>query len=105
LRKPPGEFDATTVIGAYDTHGKQFDEERDLWIKRIIKDSPKLTSGQRSHLERTNRSLNLATRFTYSFPEGDQFWGMPYEGQITSLTESVVRLKPLLDFFIEDAKK
>ena len=91
-----------TVLDAYDTHGKRFEEERDLWIKRIIRDNRKRSDGQRNHLERVNRSLILAPWFTCAFHEGDPFWGMSYEGQIKRLSDTVIRLKPLLGFFVED---
>lgn len=99
FRKSPGEFNAKTVLEAHYTHRRDFDEERDNWIKRIIQDNRRLTVGQKNHLEQRNRSLNLATRFTYSFPKDHQFWGMPYEGQLKHLIDAVIQLKPLLDFF------
>ncbi len=105
LRKPPGEFNAETVLGAYDDHGKRFEEERDYWIGRIIQENRNLSDRQRSHLARSNRSLNLATRFSLEFLEGNPLWRLPYDGQVKKLTDSVIRLKPLLDFFIEDERK
>jgi hypothetical protein len=102
LRKPPGEFDAATVLDAYDACGNNYEEERVRWINRIIRDNPSLTDKQRAHLERSNRSLNLATRLTFAFHEGNPFWGMSYDGQIKHLSEAIIRLKPLLDFFVED---
>jgi hypothetical protein len=105
LRKLPGEFDAETVLGAYNDHGKRFEEEKDYWIGRIIRENRNLTDGQRGHLERSNRPLNLATRISSQFLEGDPLWRLPYDGQAKRLTDSVIRLKPLLDFFVEDERK
>lgn len=105
LRKAPGEFDAGTVLDAYDDHGKRFAEERAYWIDRIIRENINLTDRQRSHLERSNQSLNLATRFSSQFLEGDPFWGLPYEGQVKRIAEAAIRLKPLLDFLVEDQRR
>jgi hypothetical protein len=46
----------------------------------------------------------MATRLTCSFPEGDLFWQLPFAGQLKHVSDAVVRLKPLLDFFVKDAR-
>ncbi len=106
VRKRSEEFDASNVLNAYRDHEDQFSEERNDWIGRIIRDSRDLGDGQKYHLDtRANKMLNLVTCFCTEFPQGNPFRQTPYDGQLKELTSAASRLKPLLDFFIEDYRQ
>lgn len=99
LCRPPGGFDAATILDAYRTSAGRFEAERAHWIERIVRNHRELSEGQIQHLERRNNSVNLATRIVHSFPASDSFWEAPYEQQLKSVVSAVAQLRPLLNFF------
>jgi hypothetical protein len=105
VQKGSGEFDAAVVLQAFSEHEKRFRAERDYWIGRIVEENRNLSDKLKEHLERANQKLNLATRFSLEILEENPFWRLDYEGQVKQIVDSVIRLKPLLDFFIEDERK
>lgn len=99
-RLQPREFDAAKVLAIYKGHANRFHELRAIWLERILKHNKVLTPKQIAHLARANQTLNLATRLVHWFPEEDFFWGKSYHEQLNQMTDGVIRLKPLIDFFV-----
>ncbi len=99
-RLAPGDFDAARILEAYRNYTARFKEYRTRWLDRIVKFNKQLSPKQFAHLNRTNKSLNLATRLVHQFPARDPFWGKPYEEQLKQATEAVTRLEPFIDYFV-----
>lgn len=105
LWKPPGGFDAGTIIAEYKLRSEQFEEDRDYWINRIIENNKELSAEQISHLRQKTKNLNLATRLAHQLKAADSFWREPYEEQLKHVIGSVVKLRPLVDFFVGDTTR
>jgi hypothetical protein len=99
-RLPPKDFDAATILELYRTCADRFVQDRAVWIERIVRYNQQLSPKQIAHLNRANRSPNLATRLTRWFPETDPFWSAEYSEQLTHVTDAVLELKALIDFFV-----
>jgi hypothetical protein len=99
-RLSPGDFDAARILELYQTSADRFAHNRALWIERIVQFNQQLSHKQIDHLNRANRSPNLATRLTHWFPETDPFWTTQYGEQLQQVIEAVFGLKPLIDFFV-----
>jgi len=104
-RLAPGEFDAARILETYRTYAARFDEYRTRWLETVVQFNKQLSPKQFAHLNRANRSLNLATRLVHPFLATDPFWGKPYEEQVKQATEAVTRLKPFIDFFVGSSLK
>lgn len=97
----PGRFDTQTIIDAYLGRQSHYPRLRDEWIEHIEENNPHLREGQSSHLRsRNKKQLNLATRLVHALPPGDPIWERPFEGQVKALSAILIRLKPIIDFFL-----
>jgi hypothetical protein len=76
-----------------------FRKVKDHWIDQIKERRPELTPKQISHMESTNKNLNLALRLVDCISKSSPIWNQPYEEQRVILGDSYRRLKPLIDFF------
>jgi Endonuclease NucS len=87
-----------------DLHRKteaDFPSVRSRRIAWIREHRPELTPRQITHMERSNRTLNLAFRLVHSFQKEDALWNLPYEPQKAQFEGQYCKLKPLIDFFNE----
>lgn len=98
---PPGEFDCARILGCFSARARHFDKIRGQWLSRITSGNTELSKKQIEHLNRTNRTLNLAVRLVHPIGATDPFWSKPYKEQTQQVTEAIFRLKPLIDFFVE----
>ncbi len=97
---PPGSWSAERVLQSYRQAQVSFPALKTTWLDRLAQSRPELSPGQRSHLERSNQTLNLALRIVRPFRESDPFWAQPYPAQARHLTEEIDRLAPLVGFFL-----
>ena len=102
--KLPVEFDGESIIQMKRKHENAFNEERELWIQKIISGNIELTKAQISHLEKQNKRLNLAIRLVEPFQKDSAIWSLQPEKQVNVLVGAVQRMKPLIDFFLRKEK-
>jgi len=102
--KLPGEFDGESIIQMKRNHEKAFNEERELWIQKIISGNIEITKAQISHLEKQNKRLNLAIRLVEPFQKDSALWSLQPKTQVNELVGAVQRMKPLIDFFLRKEK-
>jgi hypothetical protein len=95
-----GTWDARHLLSHYKGLEVNFKELREKWITWLKKHRPDLTSGQSSHLEKSNRSLNVALRLVRPFGSGDPLWKLDYTDQVRMVEKEIIRLKPFIDFFV-----
>ncbi|MBW4057044.1 MAG: hypothetical protein HIU83_16955 [Proteobacteria bacterium] len=100
----PGEFDGDEIIKIRHKHEKVFNEERELWIQKIISGNIEITEAKKNHLEKQNKRLNLAIRLVEPFQIDSDIWTLKPEKQVNEIVGAVQRLKPLIDFFLRKEK-
>ncbi len=98
-----GTWDARHLLSNHKNLEAQFKELRGQWITWLKTHRPDLTSGQRSHMEKSNRSLNVALRLARPFRSSDPIWKQDYKDQIRTLEKEIAQLKPFIDFFVGNA--
>jgi hypothetical protein len=96
----PGSWSAERVLQSYRQAQVSFPALKATWLDRLAQNRPELSTGQSSHLERSNQTLNMALRIVRPFRESDPFWAQPYLDQARHLTEEMARLAPLVEFFL-----
>jgi hypothetical protein len=95
----PGEWGAQELLDACSRAEADFASLREYWISRIRDRQPDLSQKQLAHMEKSNKSLNLALRLVRPFPKNDSFWSLHYPEQIIALNCEYRILKPMIDFF------
>ena len=96
---PHGSWNGQTLLDLYAGAEARYQELRDRWIRWIETHQVELSPGQSRHMNRTNRSLNLALRLVHSFEENDEIWKHLYMQQQERFGVEYGRMKPLIDFF------
>lgn len=99
-KEAPGTWDAARLLGQYHRFEREFVGLRATYLAWLEQQRPELSQGQRAHLEKANRSLNVALRLARPFPAQDPFWQVPYSEQLHMLAYETARLKPMIDFFL-----
>lgn len=99
-KEPAGTWNADRLLSYYRQLECDFKDHRETWITWLKQHRPELTPGQSSHLEKTNRSLNVALRLVRPFKVSDSLWGMGYKDQLCTVEKEVAKLRPFIDFFV-----
>lgn len=98
--KSPGEFDGEVILQMWHKHQKAFNEERERWLKFIISVNKELSEKQIQHLEARTKQLNLAIRLVERFQKNATMWSLQDNNQVDEIVRAVLRMKPLIDFFV-----
>jgi hypothetical protein len=98
-RLPYGSWNGQKLLDIYAGAEAGYEALRDRWIRWIEGHRPELSPGQMRHMNRTNRSLNLALRLVHSFEEDDEVWVRTYTQQQERFGVEYGRMKSLIDFF------
>jgi hypothetical protein len=98
-----GTWDARHLLSYYKGLEVNFKELREKWITWLKKHRPELTSAQSSHMENSNRSLNVALRLARAFGSRDPLWKLDYKDQLRTIEKEIARLKPFINFFVGSA--
>ncbi len=96
----PGNFNAEKILNSYNSHQNEFDQERKYWVE-FIKNNNTLTVGQMKELNNKNKNLNLIIRLTRRLEKKDEIWSKPYNVQNQAINSEIIKMKPLIDFFIK----
>ena len=96
----PGTWDSTTLLARVREKKNDFRQLRSHWIARVRESHRALSTEQAAHMDKANRTLNLATSLVRLFPKEDPLWQMGYPEQIACLNHEIIRLKPLVEFFL-----
>lgn len=99
-KESAGTWKSDRLLSLYRTFERDFQERRESWITWVKQHRPELTSGQSSHMEKTNRSLNIALRLVRPFGKADALWNLGYKDQLKVVEGEIARLKPFIDFFV-----
>ncbi len=95
----PCTWKGSDLLNLYKQSESNFPSLRAQWTTWIKETSRSLTAAQVSHMDATNRNLNLALRLVSTFEKNDEVWGLPYQGQKGRFDNEYRKLKPLIDFF------
>lgn len=87
-------------ILSYDmTYQQKYNELKGLWISKII-DQQSMSERQINHILTKNPNPKIAMRLIEMLPVDNPIWEMDYQKQYDMLKNCIIRMKPLLDFFI-----
>jgi hypothetical protein len=95
----PGTWHGQDILDLYRRSEVGFFDLRAHWLGWIKEHRPELTPGQLTHIERSNRNLNLALRLVRSFRKEADLWSHPRGEQQLQFQAEYAKLKPLIDFF------
>jgi len=66
----------------------------------IEKNNPLLTQRALLYLPSRNAKPNLPTRLVHALPPDHALWTMSFDDQVEGMSDAIVGLKPLIDFFV-----
>lgn len=98
--RPVGAWHAEDIAELHQQSEFSFKHTREHWVAKIGQERAELTEGQRSHLWKTNRNLNIAFRIVRTFGRDLQFWRDPFESQLAEVNGEYKALLPLVEFFV-----
>lgn len=99
-KEAPGSWDAEKILKLYKNLELNFANLRETYLDWLKENRPELSPAQKSHLDKSNRSLNVALRLARPFGINDSLWEMAYPKQVRTLAYEIARLKPFINFFI-----
>ncbi len=99
---PPSQFDSKEILNTYYSHKKNFHKNRDYWVETIIDKNEHIKNNTKlvNRLRKANKSFNLALRLSVPIKKDDSFWNLTFEEQIQLISNEIIKMKPLIDFFI-----
>lgn len=91
---------ATEILDFYDNICKTYKYHREKLINHIKANNPYLSEKQKQHLEKRSKNVNLALAFGDSISLNNIFWDKSFKQQNNIILEKIIKLKPLLRFFL-----
>lgn len=94
-----GQFDSKLILSIDETYHRSYYKIKEVWMNKILNDQS-LSDRQIEHLKLKNPNPKIAMRLAKTFSISDPIWDADYEIQKEAFKASIVRLKPMLDFFL-----
>jgi len=98
------ECKSTEILTVYEKISKNYKYHREKWLNHINRNNPYLSERQKKHLETRSKNVNLALIFVDQISLNDIFWDKSFKEQNKLILEKIFRLKPLLNFFVNNQK-
>ena len=92
---------ATEILGLNDNAKEKYEQLREKWINHIKMKNTNISEKQKYHLETHSKNINLALSFSDIISLNDDFWDESFKEQNNIILDKIIKLKPLLRFFLQ----